>query len=704
MISRGHRLHVPTRWIASPGSAAAPDQNPESSYNEGDALMNDRPEDERRGDDAGTRRPAHDPYRQPDRQPDRQPGMERSRDTPPDAPLADERDPEAWADDITEDRDGSDSIPESPTMTAGSIRADHPEARTEEPDPLERPLDGEFSSLSPSSGPAPQSTPSWTSVRDSDSPRPETLPDAETTDAGDTNLPFGFSSERVYNDPSAEPEESPGSRLIRVEGSSDAADAAPFQGRSDDADSTKGGGLSGNIDSAREAITTKRSSPADSDDPAEQSSGATFLDVEDRRADATSSTSDSIDDDEPFSVTSSGDAAKTSRGAGFLGSIGAAVDSAREAITSKASPVTDSDTEPADTPTATSESRADGLLARFRGEPGDLLDPSLRAATTVPQRMVLAGGALAIFLSLLSNNAGLALIVASAIVPVSIALTLNQRDLFERESTLAICAVGAAGLVVGVVVSLVSSWIASSNWFSYGTLNYGAAGFGGRFANLAGTAPFSVWLLTGLLLPLLGLAAVVALPIAMRRWPQYRNEVMDGVILCGTSAGGFAIGTAIVYWAPMVPASGPQTDVADWTLTTLGVALLRPIVITLAGAMLGAGIWKYASTRTLTALFLPLLGSVGGMLLLSLGSLEFQPSGLWSEVVWTALVAIASFMIYRLVLNAAIASDRSVVGEHQARVVCPSCRRITPAGAFCAHCGSALEQDPAQAPPAWQAP
>jgi len=395
---------------------------------------------------------------------------------------------------------------------------------------------------------------------------------------------------------------------------------------------------------------------------------------------------------EPAEGTKDGSSGPSSTGNRFLGSFGAATSSARSTVAGKVPWLTESSEGKSD-----KDAGGEGFLDMLKGGSGALLDPSLRAATTLPHRMVLIGGVIVILLSLLSNNAGLALIAASVIVPAWIALTLNQQDLFEKESTLLTTAVGAAGLVIGAIFALLSSWLVNSNWFDNGVLNYGAAGFGGRFADLAGNPPFVVWFVSGLVLPLLALGTIVAVPIAMRRWPQFRNEVMDGVILCGTSAAGFAIGSAMVFWAPIVSDKGPQTSVSDWTLTTLGVVLFRPIVITLAGAMLGAGIWKYMLTPNPSVVILPAVGSIGGILLLTFGSLQLQPSGLWPEVMWTLLIAIAAFLVYRLVLNSAISADRKVVDVDKARVVCPSCRKITPAGAFCAHCGAVLEQEPASA-------
>lgn len=544
--------------------------------------------------------------------------------------------PEAPPIDI-DDRDASVSHADPPDIIE---LPDHPDEREDEPDPLARPLDNEFQPLP---------------LDDEMDAQPSSL-QTPGAHVGDTRPAPG-------PDPAAEDEQWVPS------------DASVYEAA---------------YEPEFEPATTATIPPSVEDEEPARGTASSVDDADDNTREGAMQ---SGADHQPESADpeTNGSSESPSKGARFLGSFGSATTSARSTVAAKVPWLTEN----TDDKTGTGAGGSAGLLGMFRGNSGALLDPSLHAATTLPHRMVLIGGAIVILLSLLSNNAGLALIAASSIVPVWIALALNQQDLFEKESTLLTTAVGAAGLVIGVIFSLLSSWLVNSNWFDNGVLNYGAAGFGGRFADLAGTAPFVVWFVGGLLLPLLALGAIVAVPIAMRRWPQFRNEVMDGVILCGTSAAGFSIGSAMVFWAPMVSDNGPQTSVSDWTLTALGVALLRPIVITLAGAMLGAAVWKYMLTPTPRVVILPAFGSIGGILLLTFGSLQLQPSGLWPEVMWTLLIAIASFLVYHMVLNSAISSDRQVVGEDQARVVCPNCRRITPAGTFCAHCGAVLEQDPA---------
>ncbi len=320
------------------------------------------------------------------------------------------------------------------------------------------------------------------------------------------------------------------------------------------------------------------------------------------------------------------------------------------------------------------------------------LDPRLHMFSTIPHRRVMATGIVLALVSLLANSGGLALIVLSAIVPVLIVITLTQHDVFEKESNLLIAAVGVGGAIVGIVLSLLSAWIQWSQWFDTGVLNFGAAGFGGRFADEAGSAPFIVWFMVGLVVPVVALAGIAGIPIAMRRWPQFRNEVMDGMILTGASAAGFSIGASIVYWWPMIADPGPQTNVSDWTLSIIGVTILRTSVITLCGAMIGAGIWRYMITPAASVIVLPAVGGAIGYVLLTFGSIQFQAAGNWPELLWIALLLAVVFVVYRRVLDQAVMTDRRALGGDLGRLVCPSCHRVTPPGAFCARCGKPLHQ------------
>jgi hypothetical protein len=294
-------------------------------------------------------------------------------------------------------------------------------------------------------------------------------------------------------------------------------------------------------------------------------------------------------------------------------------------------------------------------------------------------------------ISLLADNSGFALMVLGFVLPLLIVLSVVRQDVFESEPPLILLGVGAVGLVAGLILGGVGSWVMHERWFDSGNLNYGAMGFGGRYADNAGNADFLVWLLNGLLLPLVALAAVIAVPIALRRYTQFRNEVMDGAILGVISAAGFAIGTTIIFLSPGVSDGLPYFSVSDWTLTTFAVIAVRPTILVLGGAMLGVAIWRYMRESDLYGMVLPAAGSVGAWLLLSLGTIQLQPAGVSVEFLWNILIAIGVFLIYRRVIAVAVALDRSALGGSGGRIVCPHCRKLTPAGTFCANCGESLQ-------------
>jgi uncharacterized paraquat-inducible protein A len=133
-------------------------------------------------------------------------------------------------------------------------------------------------------------------------------------------------------------------------------------------------------------------------------------------------------------------------------------------------------------------------------------------------------------------------------------------------------------------------------------------------------------------------------------------------------------------------------DVSEWTLTIAGQVLLRPLVITLSGALIGAGVWRYMLHLSgSVALVLPAAGGVLGIMVLSLGSLALQPSGIWPEFLLTMILAVLIFAAYRKTLESSIETDAAAMGANGERMICPHCHLITPVGGFCGRCGKPLE-------------
>lgn len=337
-----------------------------------------------------------------------------------------------------------------------------------------------------------------------------------------------------------------------------------------------------------------------------------------------------------------------------------------------------------------SASAASTPLGRAQAQLRDWFEPLGDWTRSAVVRTILGAGAVLVLLALLSNSGGLAFMIAAAILPLILVISFMQRDVFEPEPPLVIAGLAVAGVLTGAVLGWLGAWLVANNWFDEGVLNFGAAGFGGRFAEAAGNAPFVVWALNGVVLPAIALAAIAGIPVALRQSMSLRNEVMDGLTLAGAVAGGYTLGTAMVFAAPMLSNGGPASDASGWTLTTIGLTILRPLIWTLSGAMLGAGVWLYLRTSNISRLLIPFVAGVGAPLLYTLVSIQLASTGLWLEVLWGVVVAVAVVVLYRMVLGNAIALDRQVLGSDDTRVVCPNCHQVTPSGAFCAHCGQPL--------------
>jgi hypothetical protein len=209
-----------------------------------------------------------------------------------------------------------------------------------------------------------------------------------------------------------------------------------------------------------------------------------------------------------------------------------------------------------------------------------------------------------------------------------------------------------------------------------------------------------------LLLPAVGAGAALVAPLYLRRWPSYRNEAMDGVTLGAAAGGGYAIGFAIAVLWRLITGEAAGGDVPEWTAATVGAVVLRPLILVGITALIGAAIWTYDLTGRSADLLAPLAAGLGWTAAYASVSLF---TGDWSPaigLIWSAGVLVAVAAIARSIVGSAIQHDRRwLTAGH---VVCPRCRSVTPAGAFCSACRQPLSAPaldvPAAAEPAGAAP
>lgn len=304
--------------------------------------------------------------------------------------------------------------------------------------------------------------------------------------------------------------------------------------------------------------------------------------------------------------------------------------------------------------------------------------------------LTIAVGLAAILAALLAGAAGVALAVAAAVPSLLIVIRLTRIDVFEREPVRIWYLVGVAGFVAGILIAIANAWAIERFWFSGATFHAGAAGFSGDVARGEGPPPICALALGGIVFPALGLVLSLLAPVALRRIPALRNEVVDGIMLGAAAGGGFATATAIVYFWPLINGDPAAIGVADGTAMILGVVLVRPVLFALIAALVGAGIWRSALSGRAADLVIPISSGLAGLFVYAVVDLVLMPFGSVVELGWVVLITVALGVIGRRELHRAVRYDRQVLLAGAGRVVCPRCRSVTPAGAFCAACGESL--------------
>jgi RsiW-degrading membrane proteinase PrsW (M82 family) len=324
-----------------------------------------------------------------------------------------------------------------------------------------------------------------------------------------------------------------------------------------------------------------------------------------------------------------------------------------------------------------------------------LFGRSLTAAGLPPlgdYARIVAIGIVLIVASLLAGSAGLAILFTVFVIPALTLRYLSSIDLVEREPWYVILAVIVIGGLIGIFMGLIGQGITDQLWIEHADFNVGAAGYGGRFAAAEGEPSALMILFGGMILPAISVLLLMIGPLLFRRLQAFRNEVMDGVTLGAAAGFGFAAATAILYyWSLIGQGKHPTAPLEDWTATLIGLAVVRPLLFGTVTAMIGAGIWHYALSARTADLVVPVVLGLGGLIVYSIGDVLTQPSGTRTELLWNVIIlAIGLFIALRLVLRKALRHDRQILGDPSQRTVCPNCHRVTPTGAFCAHCGHPL--------------
>jgi len=298
-------------------------------------------------------------------------------------------------------------------------------------------------------------------------------------------------------------------------------------------------------------------------------------------------------------------------------------------------------------------------------------------------RALLGTGVLLIGSLSLAGLFPVALIAAAVLVPLLVVLYLREVDLYEQEPLRVLAFTVAWGAAAGVGVGFLSDAVESSG------------------AVLASQTTGHAVLWNAVLLPLIGLAAVLAGPLVLLRYRNF-NDVLDGVTFGGAAAVTFA-GAELLTHSSVFLSAGlqPAGLVAPWTVRVLTLGVAVPV---LAAATVGAAagaLWLHyrgpaTDSRRHRLLAQPALAvSLAALLLVGAALLQLYLNR------WAALAALVVLDVFALIWLRVLIHVGLL--EEQGEVVvstgepCPNCGRTVPRGAFCSYCGVAVRALPKSA-------
>lgn len=293
-----------------------------------------------------------------------------------------------------------------------------------------------------------------------------------------------------------------------------------------------------------------------------------------------------------------------------------------------------------------------------------ILSPLLSWSRPVIIRGVLLAAVALALLALLADSGTYALIISALTIPIVLVVRIAMQVKDHTSTTwLQIGMMALIGLVVGLPLAWFAARMVRRSWFDTGVLNFGAAGFGGNFAEASGVAPFIIWLVVGLLLPIVVVLGIGAAPGALRIVLDSPPRESTGLLLSGAVAAGYVAASAIVFYQPLFNEMAPRMTTSQWTLTIFGLAVIRPLVWVLSGAMIGGVVWRYLRTASPASITIPAVIAISIPLGFSVISLAAGSSGYWAETIIGFGFALMAVFFYHRFMLAAIRNDAALATE-----------------------------------------
>jgi RsiW-degrading membrane proteinase PrsW (M82 family) len=290
-------------------------------------------------------------------------------------------------------------------------------------------------------------------------------------------------------------------------------------------------------------------------------------------------------------------------------------------------------------------------------------------------------GGLAVIVALVGGGLIVAALLAAAVlVPTLYLVYLYEAQVYRDEPAKVVGLTMAAGVVLGVVVTIIADAIFNES--SPLKLSPGA-GF------VVGST---------ILLPIIQ-EVIKPLPVLALRSQGKFSETIDGLTF-GVAAGlGFAAAESIVQFSKVIATEPVHTTAANWLFPVLGVTILTPLLQGTCTGVVVAVLWKPKRlSDPLYMVGLPI--AFGGHVLYSAIAQVLQDNNVSAAIILFFQAAVVGGMLVyiRHLVHSALLEEAKDFGFQV--VTCPHCRRTVAAAAFCPECGGAVSAGPRTAAPA----
>jgi RsiW-degrading membrane proteinase PrsW (M82 family) len=324
---------------------------------------------------------------------------------------------------------------------------------------------------------------------------------------------------------------------------------------------------------------------------------------------------------------------------------------------------------------------------RFRANPDEpargvrvmsTLFPQLPRADLDSFRLaLLAGVALVVGLTVLGLYP-LAVLVAAAVVPLLVVLYVIEIDVFEDEPPQTLIAMLAWGVIAGIVAAVLTELLASR----------GAAPLADRTPEIIAGAAGAI----------AQLVAILIGPLLLLRNRRF-NDVLDGATFGVAAAAGFAASYTIARAVGLFEGGlQPGGDTSAWVITTLNVALARPLLLIAAAGSACAAFWLRYRVPARDRAALGLLGSppaaiAAAAVLLVAGSASGVLLPNLAATIARGLLAALALLWLRAAIQVGLRQEAAEV-RIGTPVTCANCGHETAEARFCGNCGVSLRALP----------